>query len=359
MHTYLILETYSGKDRIYVGKRTKTWKESQKYWGSGSRIKSSIKEHGLITDKGKKNFLKFILDPDEAIHTITELNASERKWILILDANNKETGFNLTSGGESGKPNAETKKKMGEKSKNTIPFRNKKTGETGRCSREAFKEGVSNGILESTCLGKIPFRNKETRETGQCSIKDFYEGKEKGILESASSNVNRGMVPYRSLITGKTGKCSQEAFKKGKIEAILESTQIGTVPFRNKITKETGRCSREYFNFGKNKGFLEGIQANKTFSDKSRKNISEAVKKSQNIKITCPYCNKTGNGNPFKINHFDNCIQNPDHPNSGINLAQSCYYCGKISTPNILFRKHFNKCILNPQSQAIADNGNQ
>jgi len=118
--------------KIYVGKRVfnsdKFYKSN--YYGSGKLLKQSILKYG------KENFLR------EVIEEVDNEFLCEREihWISILQSNNLEIGYNLTTGGNSkygrriGKMSDETKQKLREKTiayikENGHPFKYKSHSE--------------------------------------------------------------------------------------------------------------------------------------------------------------------------------------------------------------------------------------
>lgn len=76
--------------KIYIGQDTKN---NQNYLGSGKILKYSINKYG------KDNFIKEIL---EYCKNIDELNEREKYWITELNSTNREIGYNVTFGGQSG-----------------------------------------------------------------------------------------------------------------------------------------------------------------------------------------------------------------------------------------------------------------
>jgi len=76
--------------KIYVGQDSKN---NPKYLGSGKILKYALKKYGL------ENFKKEIL---EYCKTIDELNEREKYWIYELSSTNKDIGYNVGFGGQSG-----------------------------------------------------------------------------------------------------------------------------------------------------------------------------------------------------------------------------------------------------------------
>jgi len=117
MVIYKITNLINGK--IYVGQ---DMANNPNYFGSGTRILTSIKKHG------KENFIKEII---EICSSLEELDEREIFWIKELDSTNRSIGYNICEGGRSyrsmrGENNPrygiklseETKQKIREKRKN-------------------------------------------------------------------------------------------------------------------------------------------------------------------------------------------------------------------------------------------------
>jgi hypothetical protein len=89
--------------KIYVGQDTKN---NPNYLGSGRILKFALKKYGI------ENFKKEIL---EECSTLDELNELEKYWIKKLNSTNKDIGYNVSFGGQTGwykglKHTEETKK---------------------------------------------------------------------------------------------------------------------------------------------------------------------------------------------------------------------------------------------------------
>lgn len=76
--------------KIYIGQDTKN---NPKYLGSGKILKHAMKKYG------KDKFIKEII---ETCENIDKLNEREKYWITELNSTNKEIGYNVTFGGQSG-----------------------------------------------------------------------------------------------------------------------------------------------------------------------------------------------------------------------------------------------------------------
>ena len=87
-YIYKITNAINGK--IYIGKRTGS-EVDEHYWGSGTKIKTALKEFG------ENNFKREVL---EWCSTKDVLREREVYWIQRFDARNPEVGYNIKKGGE-------------------------------------------------------------------------------------------------------------------------------------------------------------------------------------------------------------------------------------------------------------------
>lgn len=92
---YIYKTTRNSNGKYYIGKRETTPENDKWYYGSGLIIKHIIKKDG------KENLTKDILMNN--INTKEELCYWEQFWITVLDAQNKEYGYNIANGGSGGK----------------------------------------------------------------------------------------------------------------------------------------------------------------------------------------------------------------------------------------------------------------
>lgn len=88
MYVYCITNKINNKK--YVGKMSKSVKDSKSYMGSGKLIKKAIKKYG------RENFVKEILEENVAKE---ELSLREMFWIQKLNTK-LPNGYNLTDGGD-------------------------------------------------------------------------------------------------------------------------------------------------------------------------------------------------------------------------------------------------------------------
>ena len=129
MYIYKITNNLNNK--IYIGLKTLTVKESKSYYGSGTAIKNAIKKYG------KHNFTKTILEHNVADWDL--LKEREQYWIEYYDSYNN--GYNMTLGGDGTLGHIvsdETKEKLRK------AFKGKKIGPYSDERKAAIKEGLKN-----------------------------------------------------------------------------------------------------------------------------------------------------------------------------------------------------------------------
>ena len=93
---YKITNTINGK--IYVGKTVKTITERFQIHKKHARNRVNRYLYDAINKYGED---KFIVEPLEIVTGNGDIE--EKKWIRILDSNNKEFGYNMTAGGGGGR----------------------------------------------------------------------------------------------------------------------------------------------------------------------------------------------------------------------------------------------------------------
>lgn len=106
-------------NKIYIGQTTKT--REQRWRKHQQEAKSELKNkrphnyfHSALLKYGAENFKCEIIDQADSIE---ELNEKEIFWIDYLNTTNRDIGYNLMTGGKSGLKSDETKKKIGEHTK--------------------------------------------------------------------------------------------------------------------------------------------------------------------------------------------------------------------------------------------------
>lgn len=106
-------------NKIYIGQTTKNLEQRiKKHWSDTLREqqnkRTSVRFHNALYKYGKQNFYWEIIDK---ANNLEELNKKEIYWIKKLNANEREYGYNETSGGESGYKTQEVKDKISLKKK--------------------------------------------------------------------------------------------------------------------------------------------------------------------------------------------------------------------------------------------------
>jgi group I intron endonuclease len=122
---YLITNTVNGK--YYVGQTKATLKSRWTAHTSGKRIgcrylKSAINKYGKSA---------FVIEELVTADSRSELNQLETLWILASRSYDRNTGYNLTFGGDAGEPTERTRLKMSESAKKRFedPEERRKTSE--------------------------------------------------------------------------------------------------------------------------------------------------------------------------------------------------------------------------------------
>lgn len=117
MIIYKITNIVNGK--IYIGQTTKTAEErlrkhivEARCEANGTRPNNYF--HNAINKYGEENFVIEIIDSAE---TLDELFEKEDLWIERLNSTNKDIGYNLMTGGQSGKRGQSTYDKISKKKK--------------------------------------------------------------------------------------------------------------------------------------------------------------------------------------------------------------------------------------------------
>lgn len=209
IYIYKITNLINGK--IYIGKHCdQSNAEFDNYMGSGIIIKQAQQKYGI------ENFKKEILEEC----TIETVNNRERHWIKLLHSNNKNIGYNITSGGDGGNtftsnPNAEqirikmSERVKGEKNPNfgkslsqkrraIIKLANKNllywnNGVINKRSKTCPGDGWVRGILvspDSKKLRSITHKGKLSAFKGKHhskSAKEKLSKSHKGIFDRANN----------------------------------------------------------------------------------------------------------------------------------------------------------------------------
>ena len=154
MYGYVYKTTNLINGKIYIGQhKSKTFDPT--YYGSGKILCKAVSKYG------KDNFKIDILDWCD---TQSKINATERYWIKYYNSNNRDIGYNITTGGEgwSGVHHSEmTRKKISNSKKGCHPNRDYKI-------TDATKFKISNTLKEYYKTHKNPrygvHLSEETKE---------------------------------------------------------------------------------------------------------------------------------------------------------------------------------------------------
>ncbi|MFX1499882.1 MAG: GIY-YIG nuclease family protein [Promethearchaeota archaeon] len=198
---------YRAKNHInrknYIGKTdTSSWKENQipieERWNievnkaHGRKRRGEILRHieNAIIKYGEENF--GLVELDKA-YSKEDLNEKERYWIAEYDSMNPEKGYNMTEGGEGGRPTPEVIKKMTKINQEIA--RNPKTLEkmsesiSAKWKEQNYQENVSQGVTEKWQETAYRMRQFKSRSDGKREIKD-KRGFLKNILEMKKKDLN-------------------------------------------------------------------------------------------------------------------------------------------------------------------------
>ena len=104
---YLFTNVVNSKK--YVGQSIRGWETRGKEHSRDSRNGSDYPLHRAMRKYGEENFT---LELIESVETLEEANLREDFWIVKLDTQNPELGYNLKSGGWNGLHSESTKEKM-------------------------------------------------------------------------------------------------------------------------------------------------------------------------------------------------------------------------------------------------------
>jgi hypothetical protein len=217
MQIYKTTNLINGK--IYIGQ---TIRSSEKYLGSGIKLKEAIKKYG------KKNFKKEIL---LTVSTQQELDEAEIYFIKLFDSNNPKIGYNLNEGGQ----------------------------------------------LENKTGTKL---HKETKEKISKSLKGFKHSEEtKKLMSKNSSGENNGMYKKGHLISGeKNGRFGGKGTTDETREKISKSKK------GSKASEETKKLISEKLSgenngmYGKNQYNIWLIKYGKEVADKKLQEFKEKQK---------------------------------------------------------------------------------
>lgn len=188
MYIYCITNKIDG--RKYVGKCVRPSNKSENYYGSGTYIRSSIKEHGI------ENFTKEILEDN-----VTDGMLCEREVFWIKELNTRHpVGYNLTDGGDGANNiSDETKKKISETMKKVAVF-----SEEFLQQQKQDKKGQNHPMYGTRATEET---KKKMSEYHKANPVKFWLGKKQPIeVTEKIAAKNRGRKHNQNFIDGMTGE---------------------------------------------------------------------------------------------------------------------------------------------------------
>ena len=135
--------------KVYIGQTTKSVRKRVIQHMTNSRPWVKTKKSYFANALNKYGFENFTFDVIERCNNQQELDNRERYWIAYYNSNNKKYGYNIDSGGNSGKK----RKPLSEEHKQKLLLAN-----LGRKKSDQEKARISSAI-------KARFSNPEYRET--------------------------------------------------------------------------------------------------------------------------------------------------------------------------------------------------
>lgn len=236
-------------NKVYIGLTTKTLEKRWK--GHLNSINSKTKSSRYLYSSMKKHGINnFKIEEIEKCENINALFSKEIYWIKKYNSNNKNFGYNLSSGGEINIPNKETLELMSIKGKerwNNPEFKKKmiraltgvkKSGEPHNKGKHLSDE--TKDKISKSRLGKMS--GKDNHNFGKPGInlgKEFSEDHKNKISNSLIGNTN-----------GKIGKEHHRSIQVVCIETgeIFESINIAKKKYMGKIYKaiKTGKSTCGY-----------------------------------------------------------------------------------------------------------------
>lgn len=176
MYIYKITNKINGK--IYVGQCKYDVTETQSYYGSGKLILRAIKKYG------KENFFKEILR--DGIDNQQQLDDEEINWIHALKSNDRNVGYNVSTGGNGGNLGDEVNVKISQ----TITKLHKEGNVYSNDWRNSLSESQTGRVVSDDTKAKI--------SKSQLGEKGYWYGK--SHPESAKT-LKRGKVPWNKGMT--------------------------------------------------------------------------------------------------------------------------------------------------------------
>lgn len=184
--------------KVYIGQTINTleYRKNQHFREAKSKRRNTVYFHNALNKYGYDNF-KF--EEIDSANSQKELDEKERYWIKYYDSNNKNIGYNLDSGGQSGGVKSEeTKRKIGETTK--VKWSNPDTAEKMRNGLlkgvETIKRNAKTYPFICPVCNKNFYYPKHIAETKKfCSNKCAGKGMnwQKGVYNSAKLNHERNI----------------------------------------------------------------------------------------------------------------------------------------------------------------------
>jgi group I intron endonuclease len=185
---YLITNIVNGKK--YVG--FSSWGKDQRWLRHKSEARRGVKYpiYHAIRKYGEDSFEVSLLEDWE---TIEEAKEAEKWWIKILDATNREFGYNLKDGGEGNELPEETRERISNSHKQRFidnPGLRKEYGDRSR-GRKFSPEACAN--LSKARTGKTPNRvyvvsEKQRQDISNTLTEYFSDEKNREVISESLKN---------------------------------------------------------------------------------------------------------------------------------------------------------------------------
>lgn len=174
---YTISNIDNGK--FYIGKTSQ--KLGYRWHGHVNRARHGVDTYfyNAIRKYGED---KFVMEPLAYAYSDEEASELEKAWIAVLDATNKEVGYNSTFGGDGARHTEETKKKLSEIQKGRKPT--PEALENLRKAMEPLYPLIGQNIKKAWAEGK--FENK-VKGHSDLMKKAWAEGRMKGNIGTKKS----------------------------------------------------------------------------------------------------------------------------------------------------------------------------
>jgi len=200
-YIYKVTNTINGK--VYIGKTVKTledrWSRHLKKADAlkrarevnphkkiyGTYINNAINKHGSNA---------FVINQEDVAYSRAELNEKEKYWVNEYESMNPSKGYNMTEGGEGGKPSPEAIERMTEANqeiaRNPQALERMSESISEKWQDQKYQENVSKGVTGKWQEPKYRERQLKSRVEGKREIpnkreflKDIQEMKKKDLNE--------------------------------------------------------------------------------------------------------------------------------------------------------------------------------